>query len=150
MEPKIITKPTFAIVGMKYRGKNKNDEIARMWGEFIPKAEAIKHRVTRFVAYGAMDHFDETSGEFDYVAAFKVDSTADVPEGMVCWEIPESKYAVFSCALPTISKAFDYAYKTWLPQSGYERACGPEFEFYDKDFNPEDENSEMYVYIPIK
>ena len=69
---------------------------------------------------------------------------------MVCWEIPESKYAVFTCTLPTIGKAFDYAYKTWLPQSGYERTCGSEFEFYDKDYNPEDENSEMYIYIPIK
>ena len=74
----------------------------------------------------------------------------DVPEGMVCWEIPATRYAVFACTLSTIGQAFNDAYQTWLPQSGYERACGPEFEFYDKDYNPADENSTMYVYIPIQ
>jgi len=149
-EPKVVTKSAFTIVGMKYRGKNENNEIPEMWQVFMPEAEKIEHRVNRFVAYGAMDNYDQASGEFDYLAAFEVDSTEDVPEGLVCWQVPASRYAVLTCTLPTIGQAFEYAYNTWLPQSGYERACGPEFEFYDKSFDPADENSKMYLYIPIK
>jgi AraC family transcriptional regulator len=149
-EPKIVSRPALTIVGMKYRGKNEHDEIYDMWQAFIPKAAAITHRITRFVAYGAMDNRDQESGEFDYLAGFEVDSPDDMPEGMVCWEIPATRYAVFACTLSTIGQAFNDAYQTWLPQSGYERACGPEFEFYDKDYNPADEHSTMYVYIPIQ
>ena len=110
----------------------------------------IKHQVPQAGVYGAMDNLNEESREFDYLAAVPVKQIADVPEGLVGWEIPEAKYVVVTCTLPTIGKAFDYVYKNWLAQSGYERACGPEFEFYDEDFNPDDENSNMTICIPIK
>jgi len=150
MEPKIATRPAFTIVGMLYRGKNEKGEIPQMWDEFISRADEIKRKVNPHVAYGVIDNFDMRSGEFDYVAGFEVESIADIPEGMVSWEVPEGTYAVFTCTLPTLMEAFQYAYKTWLPQSGYSRADGPEFELYDENFDPEDESSEMYIYIPIK
>jgi predicted transcriptional regulator YdeE len=38
----------------------------------------------------------------------------------------------------------------WMPQSGYRRGDGPDFEYYDATFDVEDvENSQLYVYIPI-
>lgn len=147
MEPEIKSKPAFTAVGMKYRGKNENNEVPQLWGEFGPRMNEIKHIVGP--AYGVMDNYDEKSGEFDYVAGFEVDSTADIPAGMVSVDVPEQTYAVFTCTLPTLLEAFKYAYKTWLPQSGYNRADGPEFELYDENFNPEDETSKMYIYIPV-
>lgn len=150
MEAKIATRPAFTVVGMLYHGKNEKNEIPQMWREFVPRESEIKHKVNPHVAYGVIGNFDESSGEFDYVAGFEVDSLADIPEGMVSWEVPEQTYAVFTCTLPTLMEAFQHAYKTWLPQSGYKRADGPEFELYDENFNPGDENSEMYIYIPIK
>ena len=41
------------------------------------------------------------------------------------------------------------AYQQWLPQSGYKRAIGPEFELYDEKFNPQDPASMLYRYVPI-
>jgi AraC family transcriptional regulator len=150
MDVEIIGKPAFKIVGMKYQGKNEHEEVGQMWGRFIPRIKEIQHKVPLAGVYGAMDNLDEASGTFDYLAAVPVEQIADVPEGLVGWDIPEAEYAVVSCTLPTLMKAFDYMYKSWLPQSRYERACGAEFEFYDEDFNSDDENSAMSIYIPIK
>ncbi len=149
MEPKIVSRSAFTVVGMKYRGKNEHNEIPQMWDAFGPRMDEIKRKVTRHVAYGVMGNLDEATGEFDYVAGFEVDSTEDIPEGMVSWDVPEQTYAAFTCTLPTIGEAFQYAYKTWLPQSGRQATGGPDFELYDEKFNPQDPNSEMYIYIAI-
>jgi len=92
----------------------------------------------------------DSEGVFDYVAGFEVYSTDDIPEGMVVWEIPEQKYAVFPCTLKTIGEAYQHALQTWLPQSDYQRGDGPDFELYDRSFNPKDEGSLLYIYVPIK
>ena len=150
MEHKIISRPGFTVIGLKHHGKNENNEIPQMWGEFMPRAGEIKHVVNPHVAYGVCGKMDESTGEFDYVAGFEVDSIADIPEGMVSWEMPERTYAVFTCTLPTLGETFQQIYKTWLPQSGYQHADGPEFELYDENFDSQDQSSEMYIYIPIK
>ena len=42
MEPKIITKPAFKVVGLSYIGKNENNEIPQMWGEFNQRSHQIR------------------------------------------------------------------------------------------------------------
>jgi AraC family transcriptional regulator len=150
MEPKIVAREAFTVVGMKYHGKNENNEIPQLWDKFGPRAEEIKHIVDPHVAYGVCGNFDDSSHEFDYVAGFEVDSTTEIPEGMVSWDVPAGKYAVFTCTLPTLGETYQHAYHTWLPQSGYQRAPGPEFELYDESFDPEDPSSKMDAYIPLK
>lgn len=149
MEPKILTKPAFTVVGMLYHGKNENNEIAQMWGEFVPRIGEIKHGVGPEVAYGVCRDL-EPEGAFEYVAGVEVDNTEDIPEGMVSWEVPEQKYAVFPCTLKTIGEAYQHAFRTWLPGSGYQHADGPDFEYYDETFDPGVEGSELYIYIPIE
>ena len=148
-EPKILTKPAFTVIGMKYRGKNEHEEIPQLWGKFMDRASEIVGKVDPQVCYGVEDNYDETSGEFDYVAALEVSSEADVPAGMVKWEVPDRTYAVFTCTLPTIREAYNSAYKSWLPESGYQRTPGPEFELYDQDFDPHVLSSPMYLYVPV-
>jgi AraC family transcriptional regulator len=147
MGPEIKNKPAFMVVGMKYRGRNENNEIPRLWSEFGPRMNEIKHIAGP--GYGVMDNYGEETGEFDYVAGFEVDSRADIPEGMVSIHIPGQTYAVFTSTLPTLRQTFQYVYEKWLPRSGHQRTDGPEFELYDKTFDPEDKDSEMYIYIPV-
>ena len=64
--------------------------------------------------------------------------------------MPEGKYAVLTCTLTTIGEAYKYAFETWLPQSGHQRADRPDFELYDEKFDPSVPDSEMFVYIPIE
>ncbi len=150
MEPIIVSRPAFTVAGMKCRGKNEQNEIPQLWSQFGPRMGEIKHKVDRDIAYGVMGNLDESSGEFDYVAAIEVESADDLPNGMVSWEVPEQTYAVFTCTLPTIGKAYKHASEKWLPQSGYRRGTDVEFELYDKDFDPGDPSSEMTIYIPIR
>ena len=149
MEPTIIQKPGFKVAGMKYRGQTEHGEIPQLWDRFVPRMGEIKHGVGGHESFGVMDNFDEASQEFDYLAAIEVASTDDLPDGMVGWEIPDQTCAVFTVAFSSIMEGYSYAYKTWLPESKYQCAPGPEVEFYPEEFNPEDGASELQLWVPI-
>lgn len=150
MEPKIVTKPAFSVVGLKYRGKSEQNEIPQLWGALMPRVGEIKNITNQGVCYGLGDNFDESSGEFDYVAGFEVSSTEGLPAGMVHWDVPETRYAVFTCSLSTLREIYRYAYFTWLPQSEYERGPGPDVELYDERFDAQNPASEFDILVPIQ
>lgn len=147
MEAKFVTHPKFTMVGVKYHGKNENDEIKAMWQKFLPRMGEIKHSTEQRISYGACWDVDENE-EFDYIAGIAVSDTSDIPAGMVSAEIPEQTYAVFQCTLPQLFETFGYIYKTWLPASDYVRGDGPEFEYYDDAFS--EGNPVLSLYIPVK
>jgi len=150
MQHKIINLPTFTMVGKLYRGTNENNEIALMWREYGPHMQQVKNVVDPHVSYGVMDNFDATTREFDYIAAQQVSQVEDLPQGVVSWQIPQQTYAVFSTTLPSLREVFDKIYHEWLPNSGYERAPGPEFERYDERFDPSEIHSELDLFIPVQ
>jgi AraC family transcriptional regulator len=150
MEPRIVSKPGFMVVGVKYRGKNENQEIPDLWSEFGARFNDFKHRTEEETAYGVMDNFDHASGEFDYVAAVSISSTEDQPRDLTLWDIPAQTYAVFATTLPKVKETFDAIYGGWLPESDYQRPPGPEFELYDEGFDPKDPESQFDIYIPVK
>ena len=150
MKPEIVNKDAFVVVGLKYTGDNKNNEIPQLWGQLMPVHQNIKDVSDWKVAFGVCDNFIEEKGIFDYIAGYQVSSTDDVPDGMVSWNIPAGQYAVFTTTVPDIHKTMDKIYKEWLPTSGYLRSAAPEFELYDEKFDPNDPTSIFYLYIPIK
>jgi AraC family transcriptional regulator len=150
MQPRIVDHPAFTVVGLKVHGKNENNEIPRMWEALNPRVGEIKHRVDNDVAYGISTNLDEQSGAFDYIAGFAVGRTEEIPDGMVHFQVPGGKYAVFRTSLPRLGETFLYAYRTWVPRSGYELAGGPDFELYDEEFDPNEPDSEFDVYVPIR
>jgi predicted transcriptional regulator YdeE len=146
MEPKIVTKPAFSVVGMEYVGMNKHNEIKGMWDEFAPRMREIKHPDYSWGTYGICQ--GEANEETPwYLAGVEVTKVEDVPTGMVVWEIPQQTYAVFPCTLPTLHEAYRYAFEEWLPGSDYERVEGPDFELYTEEFDPDDPR--MYIYVPV-
>ena len=149
-EPKIVSREGFVIVGKLYRGDNANQEIPMLWQEYGPQMGGVPHVVNRYITYGMMDHFDEQTKVFDYVAGQEVLQVEDLPESLVSWEIPAKTYAVVTCTLPTLMQAYDFLYKEWLPTSGYKRAPGAEFELYDEHFDPQQPHSAMDLYIPVE
>jgi len=149
MEPKIVHLPVFTVVGLKYRGKNEQNEIPQLWSRWVPRIGEIQHRTSDLATYGVMSNYDEATGEFDYVASLSVERAADLPAGMVGVEVPAAQYAVLDCTLPTIGAAYGQLY-AWVAQSKYERAPTPDFEYYGSDFNPADPSSVMSLYLPIK
>jgi AraC family transcriptional regulator len=149
MEVTIVERSPFTVVGLKVRSKNENNEIPQLWQVLGPRTSEIENMVDDTAAYGISANVDKETREFDYIAGFEVSSAEDVPEGMVAFEVPGGKYAVFATTLPKIGETFDQAYHTWLPEAGHQPAGGPEFELYDERFDPQDPNSEFGLYIPI-
>lgn len=74
------------------------------------------------------------------------------PEGYQTCEIPEKQYAIFeNIGLADKSRAtIDYIYGIWLPQSGYKRSRGFDFETFDKRYQFDNPNSISNYYIPIE
>lgn len=150
MEPRFVSKPAFTVVGVKYRGRNDNNEIPALWESFFPQQAArIEDKLDPTVSYGVEDNMDMASGEFDYLAGYEVSGGAQTPEGMERWDLPPQTYAVFRGPLSQIHAMYHSVYHDWLPRSGYRRAPGPEFELYDRDFDPVNGKLDMYLYVPV-
>jgi predicted transcriptional regulator YdeE len=147
MQPKIVIKPAFTVVGMVYEGKNENNEIAEMWGRFNPRISEITDIIGD--AYGVCEPAKE-DGTFRYLAGMAVSGAGQVPDGMETWEVQAQQYAVFPTTLPTIGETYKYIFEDWLPSSGYAYAGTPDFELYDEDFDPEVEDSIFSIFVPIE
>ena len=42
MEPRIISRPAFMVVGLRYFGNNQNQEIPSLWTEFNRRCDALR------------------------------------------------------------------------------------------------------------
>jgi AraC family transcriptional regulator len=149
MEPEFVQRPAFTLVGIKYRGKNEQGEIPQLWNAFMDSMKDIPRIVNPQVCYGAQNNFNEATGEFDYLAAYEVPEDSQPPAGMETWPVTAGHYAVFRTTLPDIMQTYEYIYGTWMPQSGYQRASGVEFELYDDTFNSQDPTSTLSLYVPL-
>ncbi len=150
-EIRIVNLEKFYVVGMAYLGKNENNEISRMWDRFIPRIQEIHHLADGpEVSYGVCAE-EKGSGLIDYVAGLPVKQLADIPHGMVGREVPAQTYVVMPAhGLEDIGPTYNRILKEWMPTSGYQPAEGPDFEYYPEDFNPNDPESIVDIYFPIK
>jgi predicted transcriptional regulator YdeE/DNA-binding transcriptional MerR regulator len=156
MEPKIITKPAFTLMGLRYFGKNEKGEIAETWDAFNQRVAALgglPHE-TGDAAIGLCITPEDapSDGAFEYVAGFPVSKVEEIPGGFVLREVPEHTYAVFAHRgdLASLGKTYEYIYEVWLPQSGYTLAAKIDFEYYDQDFKDFAPDSVFYIYLPIE
>lgn len=156
MEPKIITKPGFTLVGLRYFGKNEKMEISHLWERFNQRMRELGGLAneTGDAAIGLCitPENEPIDGAFEYVAGFLVTEAEDVPEDFVVRHVPEYTYAVFAHKgdLPSLPKTYEYIFETWLPQSGYKLAAKIDFEYYDADFKDFASDSVFYIYLPIE
>lgn len=150
MQPQIVTKPAFTVVGLRIHTKPMTAEIPNLWGQFGPRMDEVQHLAEPGASYGLMDNFDQKLSELDYMAGESVVQADDLPAGMTRWDVPANTYAVFEATLPTMGETYGYIYNTWLPTSGYQHAAGPYFERYGESFEPDDPTSKVAIYIPVK
>ena len=149
MNVEIKTVPAFTAAGMMYRGKNENQEIPAMWEKINTRWDEFSRPSSKEVCYGLCGDMEE-DGSFSYLAGVEVDRVEDLPADMESWEVPENTYAVFPCTLAEIHQTYEYAHSKWMPENGYKRADGPDYEYYDMSFDPAVPDSILYIYIPIK
>ena len=155
MEPRIVDKDEFRIIGMRYYGENKNNEIAQLWDQFVPRIHEIKNQIHGNISYGICYPVEEQTenSEFEYIASVEVSDLEEIPEGMFGRPVPTQRYAVFTHKglVEKIRETYKYIYGTWHPKSGYDLVRAPDFEYYDERFDPDNqEESELDIYIPIR
>lgn len=146
MEPQLITKPAFTVVGLRLHTKPMAPEIPTLWKQFVPRMDEITHNAEHHVSYGVMAH-NQAMTELTYMAGNAVTQVVDLPAGMSQWDIPTNTYAVFEATLATIGQVFGYIYNSWLPSSGYQPVDAPYFERYGESFSPD--NPVLSIYIPV-
>ena len=155
MEPKIVNRPAFKVIGLSYVGKNEHGEIGQMWRRFNQRAHEIKS-INDKEAFGLCFSTVEGGakpGEFEYVAGFEVAGKENLPDGMVYREVPAYKYAVFTHhgKLDKLGETYQYIYNTGLAQAGLKVHPDKfDMEVYAEDFKLGDDNSKFYIYVAIE
>ena len=136
----------YRAVGMRYTGKNENNEIMGLWAEFLPRREEIAMAesggafgVCRCLP-GVMD------GSYEYVAAFASTPDAAVPAGMMSLDIPQGEYCIQKFdSVKDYKQAWNDAMRTFAANPEWGTYCnGPDdcqcaahpcFEYYPPEFS---------------
>ena len=149
MQPTLVTKPAFTVVGIRIRVKAMSPDIPALWGRFVPRIAEIRNPAEPDVAYGLMANFDEATRMLDYMAGISVTTAAEIPDGMEAWEVPAATCAVFDTNLATIHETYSKIDGEWFPNSGYSLAPGVAFERYDETFKPDAGATNFSIHIPV-
>lgn len=154
VEPKIVYKGDFIIAGMKYKGKNQNYEVPKLWNDLRSKVESLKNRVNKDVCYGLECYNKDFSkgGYFEYIAGAEVSTEASLPEGMSIKKVNPSKYAVFPipAIVENVPRSISEIYSVHLPGTGMKTTGNYDFEYYDANFDANNESSFISFYIPVE
>ncbi len=149
MEPQIVEKEAFTVVGMQIRARPMDPAIPQLWDRFVLRMDEIPGVSEPGVTYGLMGAMDQETGTFHYMAGCAAAPEGALPAGMSRWEVPASTYAVFQATLPTLGDVFAAIYQQWLPASGYQPGGDFCFECYDETFHPDDPAATLFIYIPV-
>lgn len=166
MEPKIINKDAFKIVGYKFDTTLRNNAHSRDIPAFWEKCD-IEGKETKLYAtqkpprhgeYGICINTNIETDEFSYVLGIEVADFDNALEEMYKLEVPAATYAVFTTPavadedfVESIKGTWKYIFEEWFPNSGYEiDSAKLDFEFYDEKCHPwEHEKLSMNIFIPI-
>jgi predicted transcriptional regulator YdeE len=151
MDPKIISKAGFKVIGIESRINIKEADYEAIWlKKFKSRQSDITPLANGNGDYGIFHKFYE-DGLIGYLVGSEVSDVANIPEGLNLLNIPEAKYAVFECNSQTIGKTWPYIHETWLPQSSeYAMGNSPVFEFYPKGYAQEAESILIHIAVRKK
>jgi len=147
---KTVQRPALTLVGPQIRTKPMSGEIKALWPKFVERIPEIENRSEPHVTYGVIRHEEGTADTLDYMAAVPVSDPEDVPKGMKSTTLPAGTYAVFSFPFSGLQQGFHEIFENALPSSNYVQADGPYFERYGESFDPDDPESPVEVYLPVK
>ena len=101
MQADIVSIPAFTVVGMKLRTKVESAQMAKLWGDFMPRSSEIAAIPNMGAMYGVMDNYDEQTGEFDYMACLQTTMRYRATGHDGAQHPPNRPTAVFATTLPT-------------------------------------------------
>jgi predicted transcriptional regulator YdeE len=148
MEPKIIRKESFTILGLQERFTPDHEDHEGIWKRFMNYHIQIQAFSIDGAYYGA--NFSAEDGQAtDYLAAMAVEGVDNVPEGLTLRKVPGSHYAVFECTVKAISDTYDWIFGQWLKTAPYPRPgqSSPKADF--KRYPPATDSGDTPVLLHI-
>lgn len=147
IEPRIILKPAFTVVGLSQNGDSSHVGREALW-------DLLNQR------YHEIPFADPDSGfgvhtwngaEQLYLAGLSVRQVGAVPEGMTALTLGAHAYAVFPHRGDSaqVGATVEQIFTEWLPASGYRAAADYFFEYYDDRFQPGSAESLLFIYLPV-
>ncbi|WMM24777.1 AraC family transcriptional regulator [Tissierella sp. MB52-C2] len=169
MQPKIINRDSFKIVGYEFKTTLRNNahsrDIPAFWDQCnIEGKEAHLYKTqnpSRHGEYGICVNTNMETDEFSYILGIEVADFDYATDEMCTLEVPAATYAIFTTPsvasdddsfVNSIKGTWKYILEEWFPNSGYEIDDSKlDFEFYDERCHSwEYEKICMDIYIPIK
>lgn len=150
MQPTIIERAAFTVIGMEAVFRQGEDGYAELWQRFIPHEDEIAGKLEPSVSYGVCVPL--ANGVVRYITGFQVDEDAAIPEGMVRFQVPAQRYAMFTHTgtAPQISTSFQAIHAHLLAEHDLRAQDGIDLERYDTRFDdPFNPASQMELHIPI-
>ncbi len=148
--PDIRERAAFRAIGMSaWCSFEDISGIPSLW-EAINAREAEVPEAKPGAAYGICCDADG-SGRFRYVAGVEAAKGVEVPSGMDDVVVPGGRYAVFTHS-GHVSDLPKTVYTIWnkaLPDAGLEPRPAPDFELYDRRFDPETGRGTVEIWIPV-
>ena len=156
LEPELVEQPAMRLIGMVTRCFGTDSEKSNfapaqpaLWSTFLPRAREVD-KLPSNVAYGVV-RVPQQGDELEYLAAFPVSDSAEVPPGMVAREVPAARYARFAHQglVERLDQTLNYVYSSWLLTSSMRHTGGCDLEIYDERYIPSSERSIMHYAIPV-
>lgn len=157
-QPRIKVLSEKKLVGKSLKMSLATNKTSELWKSFMPKRKMIQNTIGSDLY--SMQLYDKSlnfnnfnpSTEFTKCAMIETSGFENIPIGMDSFILEKGLYAIFihKGLAKDFSKTFQYIFKEWLPNSAYIIDQRPHFELLGTKYNPNSENSEEEVWIPIK
>ncbi|MBK9205178.1 MAG: effector binding domain-containing protein [Candidatus Obscuribacter sp.] len=156
VKPEIVTRKEEYAIGMGDSFKPKDTKsIQAHWDKFKPRMHEVAcngHYAFGICTNKSCGIEPKAEDHFIYVAALPVSAEAAVPPGMVKVKLEAGEYARFTHKGPVreIPRTVSYIWGQWQPDAPYKLRECPDFELCDERFNPDSDDSEFDIYVPLE
>ena len=143
------------LVGKRLMMRRREDKTFELWRSFMPNRKEIKNPVSSDLfsvsIYATIPDRYTDDSFFEKWATLAVINFDEIPADMETLIIPGGLYAVFHYkGLNTDPAIFEYIFRDWFPNSGYELDNRPHFEILGGKYKNGNPDSEEDICIPIK
>ena len=148
MEPKLVSREAFTVMGVAVRGNPAKLDYNDIWmSQFMAREADIKPYSVDGAYYGAYFCTGQ-EGLVDMIAGMAVEGVSDAPEGLVMREVPAATYATFECTVGTIGPTWG-TIERWLAEGEYEwDHSKSDFEYYPPE--TAGEASPVTIYVGVR
>jgi AraC family transcriptional regulator len=149
--PRITLSEELLIAGISARYTfETNEAIPSQWQRLEPHLGHVPGQVGP-ETYGLSADF-RSDGSFEYVTGVRVIGFSELPNGFTAYRLLPRKYAVFSHRghVSELRRTHYTIWNKWLPDSHMAFADAPNFELYQKEFDPRTGEGPIDIWMPIK